>query len=146
MSWTHKELGPIMRQYGEAGLPGFAGSVDVVHVKWVNCPAGDYSRSKGKESYPSIAFECITDYDHHILGVCGPQFGSNNDKHIVKVDKNISVIIEGWLSQIKWNYYAKDDSVSTSTRVYVICDNGYNSWPLTKCPFMKVQTTNKQSP
>jgi hypothetical protein len=142
MPRTHEELGPIMRRYEEAGLPGVAGSVDVVHVKWAKCPAGDYNRSKGKESYPSIAFECITDYDRRILGVCGPQFGSNNDKHIVKVDENIRVINEGWLSQVKWNYYAEDGSVSTSTGVYVICDNGYISWPTTICPFMKAQTNS----
>jgi hypothetical protein len=82
MLWTPEELGHIMRRYEEAGLPGVAGSVDVVHVKWANCPAGDYNCSNGKESYPSIAFECITDYDRRILGVCGPQFGSNNDKHL----------------------------------------------------------------
>ncbi len=68
MPRTHEELGPIMRHYEEAGLPGVAGSVDVlVHVKWANCPAGDYNHSKGKESYPSIAFECITDYDRRTI-------------------------------------------------------------------------------
>ncbi len=80
MPRTHEELGPIIRRYEEAGLPSVAGSVDVVDVKWANCPAGDYNCSKGKELYPSIAFECIMDYDHCILGVCGLQFGSNNDK------------------------------------------------------------------
>ena len=75
-----------MQRYKEEGLLGVAGSVDVVHVKRAICPAGDYNRSKGKESYPSLAFECITDFDCRILGVFGPQFGSNNDKHIVKID------------------------------------------------------------
>ncbi len=64
------------------------------------------------------------------------------DKHIVKVVKNISVINEDWLSQVKWNNYAEDGSVSTSTGVYVICDNGYISWPTTICPFMKGQTNS----
>jgi hypothetical protein len=142
MPRTPKDLGPIMRQYEEAGLPGVAGSVDVVHVKWANCPAGDYNRSKGKESYPSLAFECITDYDRRILGVCGPQFGSNNDKHIVKIDKNIHFVNVGWLSQVKWKYYSKDGSVSTSTGAYVICDNGYICWLTTICPFMSAQTNS----
>ena len=136
MPRTPEELKPIMRRYEEQGLPGVAGSVDVVHVKRAKCPAGDYNRSKGKDSYPSLAFECITDFDRRILGVFGPQFGSNNDKHIVKIDDNIRLLNEGWLSQVEWQYYAEDESISSSTGVYVICDNGYICWPTTICPFM----------
>ncbi len=128
-----------MPRYKEEGLPGVAGSVDVVHVKWANCPAGDFNCSKGKDSYPSLAFECITDYDRHILGVFGPQFGSNNDKHIIKIDDNIRLLNEGWLLKVEWNYYAQDGSVSSSTGVYVICDNGYICWPMTICLFMGSQ-------
>ena len=91
-----------MRWYEEQGLPGVAGLVDVVHVKRATCPAGDYNRSKGKDSSPSLAFECITDFDRRILGVFGPQFGSNNGKHIVKIDDNIRLLNEGWLSQVEW--------------------------------------------
>ena len=65
-----------------------------------------------------------------------PQFGSNNDKHIVKIDDNIRLLNEGWLSQVEWQYYAKDESIASSTGVYVICDNGYICWPTTICPFM----------
>ncbi len=69
-------LPPVTKRYeGEVGLPGCMGSVDVVHVKWSNCPAGDSNRAKGKESFPSLAFECISDFDRRITGVYGPQFG-----------------------------------------------------------------------
>ncbi len=51
-----------MGDYEEVGLPGAVGSMDVVHVKWSNCLAGDFNRAKGKESYPSLAFQCISDY------------------------------------------------------------------------------------
>ncbi len=76
-------------------------------MKRANCPAGDYNHSKGKDFYPSLVFECITDYDHCILGVFGPQFGSNNDKHIVKIDNNIHLLNKGWLSPVEWKYYAQ---------------------------------------
>ena len=46
MPRTMEELLPIMRRYEEEGLPGVARSVDVVHVKRANCPAGDYNCSK----------------------------------------------------------------------------------------------------
>ena len=77
-----EELEPIMRRYEEEGLPSIAGLVNVVHVKRLNCPAGDYNLSKGKDLYPSLAFKCITDFDCRILGVFGPQFRSNNGNHI----------------------------------------------------------------
>jgi len=99
MPHTLEELEPIMKRYEEEGLLGVVGSVDVVHVKRAVCPAGDFNRSKGKDSYPSLAFECITDHDRCILGVFGPQFGSNNDKHIVKIDDNIRLLNEDWLSR-----------------------------------------------
>ncbi len=127
MPCTPEELKPIMRQYEEEGLTGVAGLVDVVYVKRAICPAGDYNRSKGKESYSSLAFECITDFDCHILGF-GPQFGSNNDKHIVKINNNIHLLNEG--------YYAEDGSIAITTSVYVLCDNGYICWPTMICPFM----------
>ena len=136
MPRTPEELQQIMRRYEEVGLPGAAGSLDVVHVKRANCPAGDYNRSKGKESYPSLAFECITDFDRRILGVFGPQFGCNNDKHIVKIDHNVHMLSNGWLSSVEWNYYGHDEQICSSKGVYVICDNGYISWPTTICPFM----------
>jgi hypothetical protein len=137
---TPADLFQVMEHYEEVGLPGAVGSVDVVHVRWANCPAGDFNRSKGKESYPSLAFQCITDIDRKILGVFGPQFGSQNDKHIVKLDPNVHEIGNGWYSEIEWNYYAEDGEVCTETGVYLICDNGYLCWPSTICPYMRSES------
>jgi hypothetical protein len=80
--------------YDAVGLPGCCGSVDVVHVKWSNCPAGDFNRAKGKgkESYPSLGFHCITDFNRRILSVYGPHFGSRNDMDIVKTDENVNAM------------------------------------------------------
>ena len=55
-----EELHRVMGDYEEVGLPGAVGSMDVVHVKWSNCPAGDFNQVKGKESYPSLVFQCIS--------------------------------------------------------------------------------------
>ena len=38
---TEEDLKNVMNQYTEQYLPGCSESVDVVHVKWSNCPAGD---------------------------------------------------------------------------------------------------------
>jgi hypothetical protein len=61
MPRNRNELERISCFYDHVGLPGCCGSMDVVHVKWSNCPSGDFNRAKGKESYPSLGFQCITD-------------------------------------------------------------------------------------
>ena len=61
----------------------------MVHVKSSACPTGDHNCAKGKGSYPSLAFQCVTDFNLRILAVYGPQFGTRNDKEIVKDDPNI---------------------------------------------------------
>jgi hypothetical protein len=110
--------------------------MDVVHVKWSNCPAGDFNRAKGKEGYPTLAFQCITDFNRRILGVYGPQFGTKNDKDIVKTDPNVKKIRNGWFKDICRQYYNADNSVKTERGMYLICDNGYLRWPQSICPYV----------
>jgi hypothetical protein len=86
------ELKSVIRDYNAAGLPGCVGSMDVVHVKWSNCPSGDHNRAKGKEGYPTLGFQCITDFNWRVMAIYGPQFGSQNDKDIVKHDVNVCAI------------------------------------------------------
>jgi len=82
-------LNRVSSSYGVAGLPGCCGSIDVVHVKWANCQAGKFNRAKGKETFPSLGFECITDFNHRVLSIYGPHFGSRNDMDIVKTDEYV---------------------------------------------------------
>jgi hypothetical protein len=65
-------LARTMKLYKSIGLPGACGLMDVVNIKWSNCPAGDYNRAKGNEGYPTMAFQCITDYNHCFLAIYGP--------------------------------------------------------------------------
>jgi hypothetical protein len=83
------EMQCISRDYNTAGLPGCVGSMDVVHVKWANCPTGDHNHAKGKEGYPTLVFQCLTDFNCRVMVIYGPQFGSHNDKDIVKHDDNV---------------------------------------------------------
>ncbi len=52
--------------------------------KLVKLSMGWFHSFEGKELYPSLVFEWISNYDWWITSVFGPQFGSRNDKHIVK--------------------------------------------------------------
>ena len=138
------ELRKVMGRYEDAGLPGAGGSKDVVHVKWSKCPAGDDNRAKGKDSYPTLAFECISDFDRRIMGVSHAQFGTRNDKHIVKIDHNVAKIRRGWYKDVKWQYYTADGTKKTDTGVYLICDNGYLRWPISMCPFKHAKVSTPE--
>jgi hypothetical protein len=134
------ELLPVMKRYEEVGLPGCIGSVDVVHVNGSNRPAGDFNRAKGKESYPFLAFECISDFDRRITSVYGAQFGSRNDKHIVKDDSNVLAVGAEWYKTVEWKYFNDDGGIIRETGAYFICNNGYLQWPTLMCPFMRSET------
>jgi hypothetical protein len=77
---TVQELSSTVNDYAGQYLPGACGSIDVVHVKWSRCPAGDcYNKCKGRESFPSVAFECVTNNRRRILGIAPIQFGARSD-------------------------------------------------------------------
>ena len=82
----------ITHYYKEAGLPGCCRSMDVVHVKWSSCPTGNHNCAKDKGEYPSLAFQCVTDFNRRILAVYGPQFGTRNDKKIVKDNPSVCYV------------------------------------------------------
>ena len=138
------ELRSLTSDYDEVGLPGCCGSMDVVHVKWSKCPTGDHNRAKGKAGYPTLGFECITNYRRRIIGIFGPQFGTRNDKEIVKVDENVHIIRTGWYKDVKWSYYNEDGDVCEECGVYLICDNGYLRWPTSICPYERVDCSTPE--
>ena len=129
------DLKQVTQQYDSVGLPGACGSMDVVHVKWSACPAGNHNRSKGKAGYPSLGFQCITDFNRRILSVCGPSFGTVNDKHIVKIDPIVRKIRTEWYKDVCWRYYNVDGEIEYERGIYLICDNGYLRWPQSICPY-----------
>jgi hypothetical protein len=112
-----------MQSYTFSGLPGACGSMDVVHIKWSNCPACDYNWAKGKEGYPTISFQCITNNSRRFLSVYGPQFGTRNDMEIVKLNPNVRKIRNGWSSKVRWRYYTERGGIGMEKGVYLICDN-----------------------
>ena len=60
---TPGELKVVMDRYVTVYLPGCGGSIDVVHLKWSSCPAGDINRCTGKEGFPTVSFQVISGFD-----------------------------------------------------------------------------------
>jgi hypothetical protein len=126
------EYNTVVGEYTEMGLPGCVGSVDCVHIGWDMCPTQQQNMYKGKEGYPSIAYEVICTSRKFIQSVSGGHPGSRNDKHIVRTDETVMSLLygNGWLQSQSWDCIVD----ATGKRkvfygVYLICDGGYHRWP-----------------
>jgi hypothetical protein len=138
LPWNSTKLQRVNKAYSTAGLPGRVGSMDVVHVKWSNCPTGDHNHAKGKEGYPTLGFQCITNFNRRVMAIYGPQFGSRNDNDIVKHDDNVCAIRYNCLfTNTTWQYY-------DGRGMYLICNNGYLLWPTSICPYSKANNTTPE--
>ena len=76
----------VVGEYSERGLPGCVGGLDVVHIGWDKCPHQFFNMYKGKEGFPSIAYEVICSSRKFIQSVSVRHPGTRNDKHIVRTD------------------------------------------------------------
>ena len=77
----------------------------------------------------------ILNLERPVIGIFGLQFGTRNDKEIVKVDPNVSHIKTGWYKDVLWKYYNDDGTVQNERGTYLICDNGYHRWPISISPY-----------
>ena len=126
----------VTRDYAALGLPGCCGSIDVVHIGWDACPANLLHLFKGKESYPSIAYEVIVNQRREIMSVTNGHPGARNDKHICRLDDQLLSLSngDGWLSEKEWWAFGEDDKTLVEKGLYLICDGGYLRWPTLICP------------
>ena len=106
-------------------------------------PTGDHNRCKGNESYPTLAFEVVSDNSRCILGISSVQYGTHNDQHIiVKLDQTISNLRKGWCKDVVWSFYEDENGFMRNTRG--VCDGGYLRWSCLICPFKhKSNSTQK---
>ena len=86
LPWNLTDLKCVNKDYNATELSGCSGPMDVVHVKWSHCLTGNHNRAKRKKGYPTLGFQCITDFNWRVMAIYGPQFGSQMDKDIVKHD------------------------------------------------------------
>ncbi len=111
-------------------------------MKWSNCPTGNYNLLKGKEVYPTLTIQCITDFNFKVLAIYGPQFGSCNEKDIVKHNVNVCAIRLSWLfKNSQWKYYNANGNIRSERGMYLICNNGYLQWPTSICPYSQADNS-----
>lgn len=145
---TTTELAGIMEIYAFLGLAGCIGSFDVVHIPWGMCAFGLRLIFTGKEGFPTLAFQVCVDHAGYIWHVCVGQYGSLNDKTIIRFDDYVSAIRDGSLFKDVFYYILKSvgsQVVEVSKSVlYFICDGGYHKWKCTMSANQFDSTTEGQ--
>ena len=123
-----EKLTRMMNVYSRMGLPGCIGSTDCVHLKWDRCPIGITNLCKGKEGYPSLSYSCTVDHHRRILGVTRSNYGTRNDKTIVRLDTYImDVHLKKVNQDVEFDVFV-DGSLVKRKGVYYLCDGGYHKW------------------
>lgn len=144
MPETENDLATVAADFDKNGLPGCCGSMDVVHRGWDKCPSEMTPLFKGKEGFPTVAFQVIVSHRKKILHVSMGYPGARNDKQIVKVDSAPKSLHSGnhWLRSRKWYSKKHDGSVVQQQGYWLLVDGGYLRWPSLICP-IRYDTSTK---
>ena len=92
MPETTRELDLNETVYSCLGLPGCIGSMDGVHLAWDNCPAPFMPLYKGKEGYPTVAYNVTVDHSKRVMAVHGAFPGARNDRTIARTDPDVRAV------------------------------------------------------
>ncbi|CAN0441567.1 unnamed protein product [Discosporangium mesarthrocarpum] len=81
------DLKKVTNTFGKLGFPDAVGPTDVAHIRWGNAPASHATCYRGKEGYPSIAYQVTVDYSGRALAVTEGFARAKNDKVIIHFDR-----------------------------------------------------------
>lgn len=130
------ELRRVLEEYERLGFPGCVGSMDATHIHWARCPTGAVNEHKGKEGYPTRAFNVTVTHHGKVYAVSKSQPGARNDKTIVRYDKFAEDMrLNGLFADLRWSVRKRDGTLLQHKGGYVITDNGYHHWKMFCCPW-----------
>ena len=125
---TGEKLARMMNVYSRMGLSGCIGSTDCVHLKWDRCPVSLTNLCKGKEGYPTVVYSCVVDHNRRILSVSASNYGTRNDKTLVRLDDYImDVKNKKEYADVEYTVWVGGERV-TRRGVWFLCDGGYHKW------------------
>jgi hypothetical protein len=118
----------VLDLYRIVGLPVCTGSADCVRVFWDTCPANLQSGCNGKEKFLSVVFEVVASHTNKMLSVSGVQYGTDNDRIILRSDSAIWCIQKegNVLKNTTFKYYKDDGSVADEHGYFYMVDRGCN--------------------
>jgi hypothetical protein len=119
------KLEAVANAYADMGFPGACGSMDVTHVRLGKCAHGLRVLATGKESFPTLGFQCICSPNREILYCSLPYLGSYNDITITANDELCQQFAGGLLDNIRFKVVGEDGIPKWATGGYIIVDGGY---------------------
>jgi hypothetical protein len=131
---TPDEIKETLDMYAAAGFPGCVGSIDCVHIAWGMCPTKERSWFKGKEGWPTIVYEVVTNHATRIFSATPGHPGTCNDKTTVRFDSFVQDMHKrGLYKDVEFTLRQEDGSLKTMKGLYLICDGGYHKWRCLQC-------------
>jgi Plant transposon protein len=113
-------------------------------LKWDRCPLSPRNLCKGKEGYPTLSYSCTVDHHRKILGVTRSNWGTRNDKTIIRVDTYITDVHTGKVnSNIEYDVFI-DGALTKKKGVYYLCDGGYHKWHCMMNPLKHTSSRNER--
>lgn len=125
-------------------MPGCIGSMDVTHIYMHRCYSSLRNLHKGKEGFPTRAYQIAVNHRRQILSCSSGFFGSYNDKTISSLDDfALSIRDNEIYRDFEWNIHDQQGNILKRKGVWLAVDNGYHRWVSTISP-MK-ETSNLES-
>jgi hypothetical protein len=133
---TADEFAHVLSVYNAMGLPGCIGGIDCTHVRLGKCPFNMRSSCKGKEPFPTLAYEATVSHTKEVHHLTNHHVGTRNDKTIVHFDSHVVAVKEEDLyKSMDFEVYVDElGNKETISGVYLICDGGYHRWRILQCP------------
>lgn len=148
--WVHfpstpEEIDELLRQGAALGLPGYLGSMDVSHIRWDRCPASLRRLHVGKEGFPTLAYQVIISHLGRVLACKAGDYGSLNDKAIVRFDGNVQKLrSDPVYTGHEFDVFAEDGTRTRCKGVWLLVDGGYHQWRVLICGFTLSSILNRR--
>ena len=105
------------------------GSTDCVHVKCDRCSIELTNLCKVKEGYSTLVYSCVVDHSRRIMSVTPSNFGTRNDKTLVRLDSYIMAIKDDLLNtDVSFNVWKSENSLLSENGVWLLYDDRYHKW------------------
>ena len=132
---TDDEIKHTTEEYRRLGFPGCVGSCDCVHIPWDKAPASDIAWYRGKEKYPTLAYQVTVDHKGLAMSVTNGFPGTVNDKTIARYDDFLqSIHARGRYADQEYDLYTGDGLQRRHKGLWLMVDQGYHRWKVLQCP------------
>ncbi|XP_074327499.1 uncharacterized protein LOC141665414 [Apium graveolens] len=118
-----EDVSKLLLENGKRGSPEMLGSIDCMHWKWENCPAGLQDMYTGHVHEPTIILEEIASKDLWIWHFFGLP-GSLNDINVLDRSHLFEELVEGRGPQVKYTMNENEYKMG-----YYLAKGIYSSWP-----------------